>query len=784
MKMKKIAFILAALMCVAGSSNTGEKSILHYVDPDIGTTHCRWFFYTPAALPFGMAKLAPNTDAHIGSPGGWEANGYDYRHNTLEGFAHLHEFQIGGFAWMPMTGAIKTIPGALENPEEGFRSHFRHETERSKPGYYTVQLDDYSIKVELTATKRVGYQRYTFPEAKESHIILNVGLRQGESGKVIDACVTQVSVNEFEGWVMYDAIYAKSDVQELGSAPMKHYFNAVVTETPDAVHAFNGKEIHTGKSQAEGKGAGLYLTYFNTKANTKITVKTGLSYTSLNHARLNRIEESKDKDFDQVKNDAFAIWEKELSRIFIEDENEDNLTKFYTGLFHALLGRGIANDINGAYPKADGTIGYLPMKTLDTPEFNFINTDAIWGAFWNLTQLWALAYPEVYRDFVNTHVTVFKDRGWFSDGIANSRFTSGVGTNFIGLTSWAAYNTGIPGIDPELVYQGLKNDVLQTENRNRGSGKLDNWSFVKDGYVHFLNVHGWGTIYHGSYFSASHTLEYAFSAYAAARMAERLGKTEDIETFNALANGWKNLWHDSLKFIVPKNAYGEWIPDFNPQQGWRGFQEGNSYQYTFYVPHDVETLIQKMSRDVFNTRLDSIFVWSRESGFGSGKTIHAFGGVKNFYNHGNQPSLHMSFLFNHSGAPWLTQKWSRLICNEFYGTERIHGYGYGQDEDQGQLGAWYVIASMGLFDVAGLTEPKPNIQFGSPLYRKTRIDLANGKQLIIRTINNSEENKYVQSCTWNGQEYKKNNIAFDILSKGGELVFYMGREPNKEWGKK
>ncbi|RYG47768.1 MAG: glycoside hydrolase family 92 protein, partial [Chitinophagaceae bacterium] len=286
----------------------------------------------------------------------------------------------------------------------------------------------------------------------------------------------------------------------------------------------------------------------------------------------------------------------------------------------------------------------------------------------------------------------------------------------------------------------------------------------------------------GSRFSASHTLEYSFSAFAAAQMAKSLGKMDDYEMFIKKSNGWRMLFNKESKLIHPKTTDGSFIGKFDPLQPWRGFQEGNAVQYTFYVPQNPAGLIAEIGKDEFNNRLDNIFLTAQKNGFGGGKEIDAFAGIKSNYNHGNQPNLHVSWLFNFSGKPWLTQKWTRAISNEFYGTENIHGYGYGQDEDQGQLGSWYVMASLGLFDVKGFTDLRPIIELGSPMFDKAEIHLGNQKKLTILTTNNSAENVYVQSATLNGKQLDNCWLYRDELMKGGKLQFVMGNQPNENWG--
>ena len=259
----------------------------------------------------------------------------------------------------------------------------------------------------------------------------------------------------------------------------------------------------------------------------------------------------------------------------------------------------------------------------------------------------------------------------------------------------------------------------------------------------------------GSGFSASHTLEYCFSSYAVAQMARQLGHKADYKKLMKLSEGWRHLFDPSTKLMRPRDEQGRFIEKFDPRAPWVGFQEGNAIQYTYYVPQHIESLVQMVGRDEFNSRLDSTFIISRESIFGGGKEVDAFAGLQSYYNHGNQPNLHISALFNFSGCPWLSQKWMRTICNEFYGTEGIHGYGYGQDEDQGQLGAWYVMASIGLFDAKGLTAPNPSFQIGSPLFDRVTIklnpDYYKGSEFVIETEGNTTDSYYVQSISLNGK---------------------------------
>ena len=781
MNMKlKIGFLLAAV--AVASCKVKQENLLHYVDPNIGTAHSRWFFYTPAAVPYGMAKLAPSTNGHYGNASGWEAVGYDTRQNSIEGFVHFHEWQVGGLSYMPTVGDLRVRPGDLEGPNHGYRSKFDRKTEVAEPGYYKVVLSDYGITAELTATKRVGFQRYGFPKNDQSHIILDIGNKQGESGEVTDASIRMIDDTHFEGYVFTYPKYVKIyDPQ--GKVAM--FFYGELNKKPLNITAFTAGTVQPNTNSSKGVGAGLVLNYQTTDKEI-IEVKTGLSYTSIENAKVNFAAEAEGLSFEQARKNAQQTWQQELGKINVEGKSDQDKTKFYTGLFHALLGRGIASDVNGAYPKHGGSIGQLPVQKDKTLKAEFINTDAIWGGYWNITQLWALSYPEWYGSFVNTQLQLYKDRGWFGDGIANSEYISGVGTNFVGLAIAAAYNSGIRNYDTALAYQAVKANDMNYKNRILGAGKLDTKAFLEYGYVPHLEQTGrdFVTDSTGSNFSGSHTLEYSFSAYATAQMAKSMGKTADYQLMIKYSNGWRALLNPQHKLMQPKRADGTFVDKFDPYQPWRGFQEGNAVQYTFYVPQNPAGLVEAIGQDNFNKRLDSIFTVSEKSAFGGGKTIDAFAGINAIYNHGNQPNLHISWLFNFSRQPWLTQKWTRLIGRDFYGTEPIHGYGYGQDEDQGQLGSWYVMNALGLFDVKGLTDARPIIQLGSPLFDKATINLGNQKILSIVTKNNSKDNLYVQSATFNGSPLDNCWLYRDELMKGGELIFTMGNKPNKDWGSK
>lgn len=736
--MKKILTLILGAAALASCSSGVNEEILGYVNPNIGTVHSRWFVYTPASVPFGMAKLGASTNGTYGNVQGWEAVGYEDTHTSIDGFPCFHEFQVGGLSLMPVNGEVKTTPARLENPQDGWRSTFDKSDEEAHPGYYSVLLKDYGIRAELTATKRVGFQRYTFPASESSHIIFNVGNREGESGNVRDSYAV-CDGNVVSGYIVTEPEYVK---KYQAGATVCMYFYATLSKAPESVSGFQyyGSELKEGNS-IQGPGAVLVLNY-KTSENEQIDVKLGLSYTSVENAKANYMAEAEDLSFDSARRSAAEDWSEQLSRIEVKGGSEDSRIKFYTGLYHCLLGRGLASDVNGAYPKNDGTVGQIELGKDGKPVHNHYNTDAIWGGYWNLTPLWALAYPEYYNDWCASQLLVYKDAGWLGDGIACSKYVSGVGTNMVSIALAGAYNSGIRDFDIETMYAAARKDNLEWRDRIEGAGKMDVRRFVEDGYVPYVDDPGFVAYEKGATFSVSHTLEYSFSAYATAQLAKQLGHEEDYRQLMELSDGWAKLFDDDLKLVRPRVPGGEWIDNFDPYESWRGFQEGNAMQYTF-------------------------------------------SGLSSPYNHGNQPSLHIPWLFNFSGKPYLTQKWTRLICDEFYGTDGEHGYGYGQDEDQGQLGSWYVLAAMGLFDVQGGACSEPTYQLGSPEFDEITVHLskfnAKGGKFRIITKGNSADALYVQNATFNGKPLDRCWLYRDEVFNGGELVLQMGTEPSDVW---
>jgi len=500
-----------------------------------------------------------------------------------------------------------------------------------------------------------------------------------------------------------------------------------------------------------------------------------MSYTSVANARLNMEKEAAALDFNAARAQAQSKWSEMLGRIRVSGGREVDRVKFYTGLYHALLGRGLASDVNGTYRRNDDAIGQIPLDESGVPQYHHYNSDAVWGAFWNLTQVWALAYPDYFSEFVRCHLDMYRDCGWLPDSVAAGKFVSGVGTDFMGLVVSSAYHWGIRDYNVPQAFEAVLKNEMGWQNRPVGVGKADVKTFIDRGYVPLMRkVPAFsGSTADGSLYSASHTLEYSFSAYAAAEFARALGRTNEQASLMRYSRGWENLYDTETGFIRPKNPEGQFIPDFDARKPWSGFQEGNAWQYTFYVPHDPAGLMSKMGVETFRHRLADVFAQAEKTEFGGGKKIDAFSGLENVYNQGNQPSLHIAWLFNYAGQPEQTQHWVRRICDVFYGTNVVHGYGYGQDEDQGQLGAWFVLAGIGLFDVQGGATGEPVMQVGAPLFDEIEVQLHPryhaGKTFKIRAQGASNREAFVKAIRANGTLLDGWSVPWKTIAAGGTL---------------
>ncbi len=747
--------MIVFLVLFSGCRSHVSKEPIDYVDPFIGTSVSRWMLFPGPALPFGMVKLSPN------NVDDWGFNaGYEDSIKSICGFGHVHSWMMNSFLMMPTTGDLQIRPGRHDNPDGGYRSRISPGNAIATIGYYSVELDDYNIKAELTATTRCGFQRYTFPESDASRIIIDLHVpEEARRPEIMHACIRKVSDTEISGHVHRTDRWNNYTI----------HFVTRFSKPISSMGGWKGDDIHQDIDSIYidiNNDIGAFFN-FHTSDNEVIMVKTGISYVSTDQARLN-LETELDQygwDFDAVHQNARDTWNDLLGKIKVKGGSETDKVKFYTNLYRSYCARTIFSDVNGKYIDACDNIKQLP-----DPQSPVYGCDAFWMTFWNLNQLWSLVNPDIASKWAKSQLQLYDDGGWLNRGPGGLKY-SGImtGEHEIPLIS-NAYLKGIRDFDIEKAYKAMK-EIQTTPGQPHPcggyAGNRDLPAYMRMGYVPSES----GRV--------SNTLDYAFNDWNVAQLAKALGKEEDYYYFMKRSQNYRNVFDPSTGYIRPKEEGGPWV-DFNPTLSavgkedafpTRHYVEGNAWQFTWFVPHDLKGLIGLMGREEFNQRLDEGFK----------KSLPNF--TSNFVNHSNQPNMQAAWLFNYSGKPWLTQKWVREILDNYYGTGPLDGYP--GDEDQGQMGAWYVMSAMGLFQMDGGTGINPAYEIASPLFEKITIRLDPvyypGKEFVIHSKNFSPENRYIQSATLNGKSLNKFWFSHAELVRGGKLVLEMGPEPNRQW---
>lgn len=747
-----------------------EKKVVpvDYVDPLMGTTFARWMLFPGVTMPFGMVKLSPDNQRK-----GWKA-GYEYKINNITGFSHLHSWTMGGLLTMPATGPLKVVPGTETNPDLGYRSRFSHRNETARAGYYQVFLEDYNINAELTSTTRAGFQRYTFPRAKDARVIIDLKISTEYSYEIFAARITKVSDTEIEGY---------SVQQSLRGANYNEFILHFVIRFDKPFRSFNGwvrEEIQENTDDIilifGDEDVGAFVT-FDTEEGEQILMQSGISLVSIEQARLN-METELDPfnwDFDKVVKHNQDTWNNLLGTIQVSGGSETDTKKFYTNMYRAYASRTIWSDVNGKYRDM-----YEKVQQLEDSSDVVYGGDAFWNTFWNLNQLWTLQHPEIANSWVRSLLEIYDKGGWLPKGPTGIEYSSiMVASHAIPLIV-SAYQKGIRNYDVDKAYEAIRHNQMEQGKPHPGGGLVGNRhleSYMKYGFV--PNEEG----------PVSNTLEYAYDDWTVGQMALALGNESDFKTFTKRAFNYKNVFNEELGYVWMKNSDGTWRENFSPY-GYSvflgpGFVEGNAWQYTWFVPHDQKGLLGLLGKERYLQRLEEGFEKSLPHRFNS-EHLDENGliGVGILpINHGNQPNMQAAYLFNYAGAPWLTQKWAREIMYGFYGDGIDAWPG---DEDQGQMGAWYVMSAMGLFQMDGGASINPVYEIGSPIFEKAVIQLDSnyypGKTFTIEAKNVSFKNKYVQWAKLNGEELNKPWFCHSELVAGGKLELFMGPEPNMEWG--
>ncbi len=726
----------------ATSVSSGKSDYISWVDPRIESARGRWFFSTPAARPFGMVKLTPHT-VNRGQGGG----GYNSTVHTALGFCHLHGWMTTGLEVMPTTGGDFSVTEG----EAGWKSAFDPETEIVKPGYHKLFLEKYATWVELTTTQRVGVHRYTYTKDGQADIVINLGGQAGPM-KMKNGHITQVNDTQLEGY--YDRTNGT-----WGGPPAVRIFFVIQFEK-----AFSN---FTTYDDAEHNSTSAYVTYDNLSAGDVVQMKAGLSFTSIAGARANLAAELDHWDFDAVRDESFRIWNSWLGRIDVEGGTDAQRTKFYTDLWHVLLGRHVLNDVYGAYPDyTNGTGGNGPLKVkrlpLDAggkPKFNMYNSDAYWLTQWNINLVWGLAWPRMLDEFCNASLQMARDGGKLPRGPCGGGYTHIMTACPATTKIVGAYMKGCYTFDPEEAFA-----IIKDNHSVGGSNML--------GADPFYEKNGWKAG------SAGRTVEMCFQDWCAAQMAKKLGKTDDYKEFMRRSAGWKNLYHPPTGLLLPKRADGR-FSHTDPLSG-RGWVEANAWQASWFTSHDVQGLANLMGgRDEYCRKLNFAFEQEVDHDF-----VHGYGA--GYVSYANQPGCQNAHLFNHAGKPWLTQYWVRRVNQQAYGgTTPQLGYG-GHDEDQGQMGGVSALMSMGLFSVRGTCAVDPIYEITTPVFDKITIALDDkyysGKQFVISTENNTAENTYIQSAKLDGRTLDNAWFYHRDLADGGTLELVLGPEPNFNWG--
>lgn len=754
-----------------------EKSRpVDFVNPFIGT---QYFGHTfpGASLPYALVHVSP--DCHTT---GWTyAAGYTWASNSIMGFSHTHYSGVGmtsggDILFQPtVNNNLQIVPGLRESPDEGYRSRFDHSEESAYPGYYSVLLKDYGIKVELTTTPRVAFHRYTFPETKSANIIIDIGHQIGTVTAPGDSWISIVNDSRVEG--CKNSASGKVFFCAEFSKPFLYYgtfdINRKTPESDSGIFPFKNGET--------GEKIGAFLNY-HTGKDEQIVVRVALSYVSIEGARKNLEAESGDSDFDRIRIEAEESWNEELSKILIEGASDEQKEIFYTSLYRSLLAQYIYQDVDGKYYGMDG-------KIHEADGYDFYGTFSCWDTYRTQHPLLTIIAPDRVNHFLKSIEAKVRDFGWLpAQHFANVYRESMVGDHLIPIIV-DGYIKGYRDFDAEFVYNAMKVKALQKPEPPvpLSSGRSGLEYYLELGYTPVDKVTE----------SVSNTLELAYDDWCIAVMARELGKETDYDEFMRRAGNYVNLWDGETQFMRPRKYDGSFLEMaegseqeivvnnghryyryFDPLlvgvRPNRHYTESNAWQYIWSVQHDVRGLISLFgSKARFNRKLDTFF--DMDPAISGPKYIGVVGTIGQ-YVHGNQPSHHVAYLYNYSGEPWKTQQRVRQVSEQLY---RPGQGGLCGNEDMGSLSSWYVLSSVGIYPV---TPGSTTYNIGSPLFGKVTINAGNGKEFIIETENNSEENKYIQSAMLNDIPFNRPWIDHEDITQGGRLVFIMGPEPNPEWG--
>jgi predicted alpha-1,2-mannosidase len=732
---------LPAAAALAGAAVTD------YAKPLIGAAE-HGHVFPGATVPFGMVQLSPDTrDGSTDDAYQDGATGYHYSDVSILGFSHNHLTgtgigDLGNVLLMPTVGELKLVAG--KEPGQGYRARFSHDQEEARPGYYRVFLPDYKINVELTATARVGLHRYTFPEAADSHIILDLwhGIGRANRLRPTDSAITLENDHTASGFR-----------RSAGWGGDKVYYFVLEFSRPCDAAGLTSNHQSVQGQEAHGKNLQAHFD-FKTQAGEKIIARVALSTVSVEGARKNLQGEVTTWDFDGIAAAARAQWERTLGGIQVQSTDRNFLETFYTAYYHVFLAPTLLSDIDGQVRGPD-------TKVHQVKGFDYYSEFSCWDTFRAEHPLLTLVEPGRVRDLIATmlaHYTFFGQKAlpvWVESGKENWCM---IGNHSIPIIV-DAYLKGLRGWDAA---EALADMVATTEG-----ARAQMPEYRANGYIASRQ----GTE------AVSKTLEYAYDDACIARFAKALGQNAVAQRYAKRAENWQNVFDPATGFFRGKTKDGAWVAPFNPNAIVAdSYTEANAWQ-SYFVPHDVPGLIRKLGGDEsFVARLDVVFD-SKEPIVNFSEDVV---GLIGMYAHGNEPCHHYAYLYNYAGQPWRTQARIRQVCGALYQNTPAGMCG---NDDCGQMSAWYVFSALGFYPA----DPCGGVYvIGSPLGDEAKLALDPkhypGREFRVIARNNSPRNMYIQSATLNGQPFTRSWLTHDQIVSGGALVLQMGPTPNRRWG--
>jgi predicted alpha-1,2-mannosidase len=722
-----------------------------YVDPMIGTSGSG-NSVPGALLPHGMVKLSPDC---VVDPG--DVDSYEYQADRIEGFSHTH-FQgpgggVNGYSQillMPTTGELKT-------EEIDYASAYSHDDEAAEPGYYMVMLQDYSVRAELTATAHAGFHRYTFPAADPARILVDVGHCRGDSRGGEIEIIDDFTVAGFGLYNVHPLLDLALSTERKTTGQSTIYFCAVFSRPFESYGTWTETAVNPGSAAETGPDIGAYLE-FATAAGEAIEVRVGLSLVGVEQARKNLQAEIGEQSFEEIRAAARARWNCLLNRVQVEGGTADRKKVFYTALYHTLLAPADYTEEGGVFfSGADGK-GYVYRNK----DFRFYTDDwCAWDTFRTSRPLATLLEPETVDDVVASYLHLYRQGGWLPKCTWHATGYSRImiGNHAVPMVADALIK-GFSGFDRDTAWEALHKSATQDVDDDKFPGLCGYLNlgtppeYIQSGYIsHDCDMHQ----------SASMTLEYAYNDWCTAQAAEALGQTDQVPIFEQRAKNYQNHWNEAVGFMQGRMLDGSWREPFDPADDAddNDFCEATSWIYTWFVPHDVEGLIELMGgAAAFAAKLDEFFAGDH-------------------FEISNEPSFHIPYLYNYAGRPGKTQEVVRTTLANDFGPDPG---GLPGNDDSGATSAWYAFSAMGFFPVA----PGDGVyQITSPLFDKTTILLnpafAKGKTFVIETFDNSAQNLYIQSAELNGQPLERTWITHEEITKGGTLRLQMGSDPST-WG--